>query len=74
MSATFQLVLQELYYNMSEIISKIIKIKTQKLPPNTDFIENEIQLQGIEALRWAIVEVEDNVLTLAVSGRKLKKI
>ncbi len=74
MSATFQLVLQELYYNMSEIISKIIKIKTPKLPPDTDFIENEIQHQGIEALRWAIVEVEDNVLTLAVSGRKLKKI
>ena len=38
------------------------------------FIENEIQHQGIDALRWAIVEVEDNVLTLAVSGRKLEKI
>ena len=56
---------------MSEVISKTIKIKTEKLPPEVDFIENEIIKSGLEPLRWAIVEVEDNLLTLSVSGRKL---
>ena len=57
---------------MSEIISKTIKIKTPVLPPDTEFIENEIKRQGIEVLRWAIVEVENDILTLAVSGRELR--
>ena len=57
---------------MSEIISKTIKIKTPTLPPDTEFIENEIKRQGIEVLRWAIVEVENDILTLAVSGRELR--
>ena len=57
---------------MSEIISKTLKIKVKSLPPDVDFIEQEIEKQGIEALRWAIVDVEDDVLTLFVSGRRLK--
>ena len=56
---------------MSEVISKTIKIKTDKLPPEIGFIEEEIIKSGFEPLRWAIVDVEDNLLTLSVSGRKL---
>ena len=56
---------------MSEIISKTIKFKTPKLPPEVDFIEQEIEKHGIEALRWAIVDIKENELTLCVSGRKL---
>ena len=56
---------------MSEVISKIIKIITPKMPPDVEFIELQIEKQGIEALRWAIVEVEKNELTISVSGRKL---
>ena len=41
------------------------------MPPSVEFIENEIEKQGIEALRWAIVEVNNNELTLCVSGRIL---
>lgn len=55
---------------MSEIISKTIKIKVDKMPPSVEFIEKEIQLNGLEPLRWAIVEVKGNELTLSVSGRK----
>ena len=56
---------------MSEVISKTIKIKSDKMPPEIDFIEKEIIKSGVEPLRWAIVEVEDSELTLSVSGRKL---
>jgi len=51
-----------------KITSKTIKIKCDKLPPKVDFIENEIKSQGLEAIRWAIVDVEENILTLSVSG------
>lgn len=57
---------------MSEIISKTIKFKTPKLPPEVDFIEQEIEKHGIEALRWAIVDIKENELTLCASGRKLR--
>ena len=56
---------------MCEVISKIIKIKTDKLPPEVSFIEKEIEKQGIEPLRWAIVEVNNDELIVSVSGRKL---
>ena len=56
---------------MAEIISKTIKINSPKLPPEIDFIENEIKNQKIEPLRWAIVDIKENTLTLSVSGRKL---
>lgn len=58
---------------MSEVISKTIKIKAGKLPPDIEFIEKEIIKSGIEPLRWAIVEVDDDILTLSVSGRNLNK-
>ena len=51
------------------VISKTIKIISPNMPPSVEFIENEIEKQGIEALRWAIVEVNNNKLTISVSGR-----
>ena len=56
---------------MSEVISKTIKIKVDELPPCIEFIEKEIVKSGLEPLRWAIVEVKGNVLTLSVSGRTI---
>lgn len=56
---------------MNEVISKTIKIKSDKLPPEVEFIEQEIIKSGLEPLRWAIVDVKDKELTLSVSGRKL---
>ena len=53
------------------VISKTIKIKADFLPPKIEFIEQEIIKQGIEPLRWAIVEVENNEITVCVSGRIL---
>lgn len=57
---------------MSEVISKTIKIISNKMPPSVDFIEEEIIKNKIEPLRWAIVDIKDNELKLSVSGRKLK--
>ncbi len=56
---------------MSEIATKIIKIKSKTLPVEAEFIEQKILENKIEPLRWAIVEVEGNKLTLSVSGRKI---
>ena len=59
------------YYPMSEVISKTIKVVSPNMPPDVDFIEQEIVKSGLEPLRWAIVDVKDNKLTLSVSGRRL---
>ncbi|MBR5303265.1 MAG: hypothetical protein IKU37_00375 [Candidatus Gastranaerophilales bacterium] len=59
---------------MNEIISKTIKIISPIMPPNVDFIEKEIEKQDIEALRWAIVEINENELTICVSGRILENV
>ena len=56
---------------MSNVISKILKIATQNMPPKVDFIEQQIKLNKIEPIRWAIVDIEGNNLTISVSGRKL---
>ena len=58
---------------MNEVISKIIKIISPVMPPEVNFIEQEIINNGIEPLRWAIVDINNNELTLSVSGRNLKK-
>ena len=57
---------------MNEVISKIIKITSPNMPPSVDFIENEIIKNKIEPLRWAIVDIAQNNLTISVSGRILK--
>ena len=56
------------------VVSKTIKIISPNMPPNVEFIESEIEKQGIEALRWAIVEVNNNELVLCVSGRILNNV
>ena len=56
---------------MSEVISEILKIKSPTMPPSVEFIEKEIIKNKIEPLRWAIVDVVENELTISVSGRKL---
>ena len=55
---------------MKEVTSKTLKIKSPTLPPDVDFIEKQIELSGIEPLRWAIVNIEGKTLTISVSGRK----
>ncbi|MBR2069147.1 MAG: hypothetical protein IJ877_05220 [Candidatus Gastranaerophilales bacterium] len=53
------------------IISETITIKTDKLPPEVDFIEEQITQHGFKPVRWAIVDVKDNEILLSVSGYKL---
>ena len=50
------------------IVSETITIKSDKFPPKVDFIEKQIKLQGIEPVRWAIVDVNKDELVLSVSG------
>lgn len=56
---------------MSKVISKILKIKTEKFPPEVDFIEQEIEKNGIEPLRWAIIDRKNDELIISASGREL---
>lgn len=51
-----------------KIVDTILKIKTDKLPPEVDFIENKIKENSIEPLRWAIVDVKKDELILSVAG------
>jgi hypothetical protein len=45
-----------------KIVSKIIKIKCEK--PSLDFIENYFKKEGLKPVRWAIVDVKENILTI----------
>lgn len=56
------------------VISKTIKIISPKMPPDVEFIEKEIEKFNIEPLRWAIVDVKNNELTISVSGRILNNV
>ncbi len=58
---------------MNKIISETIKITSDKMPPDTSFIEQEIIKQGINPIRWAIVEINKNELTLNVSGNLIDR-
>ena len=55
---------------MKKIISKTIKIISDKMPPSVEFIENEIKKAGLEPIRWAIVDIKNKELTLSVSALK----
>lgn len=46
------------------IASELIKIKYTN---DNTIIENELKKLGIDALRWAIVEVDKEELTISVS-------
>jgi len=48
------------------IISKLVEIeRTEEL--STEYIEGELNKQGIEPLRWAITAAEQEKLTVSVS-------
>lgn len=49
-----------------EITSKLIKIEAN-LPVNNEFIEQKLGEMGIDPLRWAIVKVEGEILTVSVA-------
>ncbi len=53
---------------MSKLITKTIKIKSNTMPPNLNFIEEEIAKRGLNSIRWSIVKVENNTLTINVSA------
>lgn len=53
-----------------EIISKLVKIKAS-FPIDNLVIENELKKLGIEPLRWAIVEVNQDVLTISLACENL---
>lgn len=49
-----------------EIISKLVEIEA-KLPADNAFIETKIKEMGIDPLRWCIVKVSDNKLTISLA-------
>jgi len=53
-----------------EIISKLVKIEAT-LPIDNGFIEKELYKMGIEPLRWAIVGIEGNILTVSLACQNL---
>lgn len=53
-----------------EIISKLIEIESE-LPVDNDFIEKKMKEMGIEPLRWAIVKVNCNTITISLACEKL---
>lgn len=53
-----------------EITSKLIEIEAD-LPVDNDFIEKKLEEMGIEPLRWAIVNVHGNILTISLACENL---
>jgi len=53
-----------------EILSKLIEIEAE-LPVYNDYIEKQIREMGIEPLRWAIVKVNGNKLTISLAYENL---
>ncbi len=53
-----------------EIVSKLVKIEAQ-LPIDNVFIEQKLYEIGIEPLRWAIVKVDKNELTISLAHESL---
>lgn len=53
-----------------QITSKLIKIETG-FPVDNDFIEKKLKAMGINPLRWAIVKVEGNILTISLACENL---
>lgn len=41
------------------------------MPPCNKFIEDKIKEFGVDPVRWAIVEIEGDELTISLSGIKL---
>ena len=53
-----------------KIIDTIVKFQSDIMPPKNDFIEAQIKKCGIDPIRWAIIEINENKLTLSVAGIK----
>lgn len=53
-----------------EIISKLVKIEA-KFPIDNSFIEQRLAEMSICPLRWAIVGVKNNVLTISLACENL---
>ena len=53
-----------------EIISKLVEIEAE-LPADNCFIEKKLAEMGIEPLRWAIVGVNGNILTISLACKNL---
>ena len=53
-----------------EIISKLVEIETQ-LPTDNNIIEQKLLEMGIKPLRWAIVKVDCNKLTISLACENL---
>lgn len=53
-----------------DIVSKLVEIENNG-EINNDFIESKLNEMGIIPLRWAIVNVDCNKLTLSVAHQNL---
>lgn len=53
-----------------EITSKLVEIEAD-LPVDNDFIEKKLKKMGIEPLRWAVVKVNENSLTISLACENL---
>lgn len=53
-----------------EIISKLVEIEAQA-PFDNEFIEAKLTQMGITPLRWAIVAVNGNTLTISLACENL---
>ena len=53
-----------------EIISKLVEINAVA-PIDNHFIDRNLKKMGIEPLRWAIVNVKGNKLTVSVAHENL---
>jgi len=52
-----------------KLIDTILEVEAQKMPPTVEFVEGFIKSCGIDPIRWAIIEINDNRLTLSVCGK-----
>lgn len=59
---------------MNKIITKTIKITSNKMPPDVDFIENQLKEMNLNPIRWAIVDIQGNTLIINVSAQICKDI
>ena len=48
-------------------VSKLVKIKNNA-NPTTEYIEGELLKEGINPLRWAVVEVSEEFYTISVTN------
>lgn len=53
-----------------EITSKLVEIEAE-LPVDNKFIEAKLKEMGIEPLRWAVVNVKGNTLTISLACENL---